>query len=327
MAEQSKIRIAILDDYQDVALQLADWSVLRERADLTVFRDHMVQEDSLIGRLKPFQVLCLMRERTPLPQQVLKQLPNLRLISFTGHKNASIDLAAAKELGITVCNTGGASIPSHGADELTWGLILSLVRNLPREIDSVRKGGWQLTMGTELQGKTMGIVGLGRIGKTTAKIALAFGMNVIAWSQNLTPEVAEKSGAKLVSKDELFKTADIISIHLVLSERTRRIIGAHELGLMKPTAYLVNTSRGPMVNETALVDSLSKQSIAGAALDVYDAEPLPASHPFRTLPNVIATPHIGFVTREGYATYYTRTVENILAWMDGKPTRQVQHSE
>lgn len=308
-------------------MQLADWSVLQKRADLTVFRDNLSQEDSLVERLKPFQVLCLMRERTPLPRRVLERLPNLRLISFTGHKNASMDLAAAKELGITVCNTGGSTIPSHGADELTWGLILSLVRNLPKELDSVRKGGWQLAIGTELQGKTMGILGLGRIGKTTSRIALAFGMDVIAWSQNLTPEAAARSGVRLVSKDELFKTADVISVHLVLSERTRKLIGAHELGLMKPTAYLVNTSRGPIVDETALIDSLRKQSIAGAALDVYDVEPLPVSHPFRSLPNVIATPHLGFVTREGYATYYTRTIENVLAWMDKKPTRLVQHLE
>ncbi len=306
-------------------MKLADWSQLQEKAELTVFRDHLAEDEMIIQRLKNFDVLCLMRERTPLPGRVLQHLPNLKLISSTGHKNASIDLRAAKELGITVCNTGSPTVVSHGADELTWALILSLIRNLPVELASVRNGGWQLSGGTELQGKTIGIVGLGRIGKTTAKVARAFGMNVIAWSQNLTQEIAETSGAKLVSKEELFKTSDIISIHLVLSERTRGIVGTKELSLMKPTAYLVNTSRGPIVEENALLSALKEHNIAGAALDVYDEEPLPANNPFRSLENVISSPHIGFVTQEGYRAFYSRTVENVLAWMQGKPIRILEH--
>jgi phosphoglycerate dehydrogenase-like enzyme len=325
LATKQKLKIAILDDYQGAALKLADWSQLQSEADIVVFRDHLTEEDSIIQRLKRFDIICVMRERTPLPRKILENLPKLKLISSTGHKNASIDIEAAKERGITVCNTASPSVTSHGADELTWALILALVRNLPRELDSVRKGGWQISVGCEIHGKTMGIVGLGRIGKSTASIARAFGMNVIAWSQNLTREIAERAGATLVSKEELFRTSDIVSIHLVLSERTRGLVGERELGLMKPTAYLVNTSRGPIVDESALLKALKENKIAGAGLDVYDDEPLPENHPFRSLDNVITTPHIGFVTQEGYRAFYSLTVENILAWMQGKPVRILEH--
>jgi phosphoglycerate dehydrogenase-like enzyme len=274
-----------------------------------------------VARLKPFEIVCAMRERTPLPRAILSQLPNLKLICSTAPRNASIDVAAAKELGITVCGTG---YTSHGAAEATWALILGLLRHIPAEANSLRAGGWQVAVGGDLERRTIGLVGLGNLGRRVAGVAKAFGMNAIAWSQNLTAEKAEATGVKLVTKDELFREADIVTIHLVLSPRSRGIVTAHEIGLMKPTAYLINTSRGPLIDETALVDALTHRRIAGAALDVFDTEPLPASHSFRTLDNVLATPHIGFVTRETYEIFYRDTVENILAWLGGKPIRVTQ---
>jgi phosphoglycerate dehydrogenase-like enzyme len=318
MQNDKPIQVAILDDYQGVALLSADWSPLKGKGDITVFSDHLSDSAALVERLRPFDVLCVMRERTPLTREILEQLPKLKLIASTGFRNASIDPAAASERGITVCNTG---YTSHGAIELTWALILAILRNIPAEFASVQRGQWQISIGGDLEGKTIGLVGLGKIGARIATIAHAFGMNVLAWSQNLTRESAEEHGTRLVSKEELFRAADIVTIHLVLSPRTKGIIGATELGLMKPTAYLVNTSRGPLVDETALISALKNRTFAGAALDVYDIEPLSASHPFRSLDRLLVTPHIGFVTNETYKIFFRDTVENIVAWLSGTPVR------
>jgi phosphoglycerate dehydrogenase-like enzyme len=308
------VRVAILDDYQGVALRMADWSPLEGRADIAVFRDHLGDADALVERLAPFDVVCVMRERTPLTREILERLPRLRLIASTGAMNASIDLQAARERGITVAHTG---YTSHGAIELTWALILAAVRRIPDEATSFRLGGWQVAVGGDLQRRTIGMLGLGRIGSAGARIAAAFGMHVIAWSPNLTQERAEAAGARLVTKDELFAQADIVSVHMVLGKSSRGIVGAAELALMKPTAWLVNTSRGPLVDEAALIEVLDHQRIAGVALDVFAVEPLPADHPFRTLPNVVATSHVGFVTQETYEIFYGDTVKNIVAWLDG----------
>lgn len=321
MSVNGPIKIAILDDYQGVALRMGDWSVLSGRADVTVFRDHLSEPAEVVERLKPFDVVCAMRERTPLSRSIMEQLPNLRLIVSTGPRNASIDTGAAKARGIVVCGTRSAP---NGAAELAWALILAIVRNLPAESASLREGGWQLSVGGDLEGKTIGVLGMGRLGGRVAKVARAFGMNVIAWSQNLTRERAEEQGAQLVSKEELFREADIVTIHLVLSSRTRGIVGAPELKLMKPTAYIVNTSRGPLVDEMALIDVLRSRAIAGAALDVYDTEPLPQSHPFRSLDNVVATPHVGFVTRNAYELFYRDTIDDIVAWLSGSPVRVME---
>jgi phosphoglycerate dehydrogenase-like enzyme len=318
MPNDKPIKVAILDDYQGVALKLADWAVLKGKADITVFRDHLSDPAALVERLKPFDVVCVMRERTPFSRTILERLPNLKLLTSTGARNASIDLDAAHDRGITVCGTGYSP---HGAIELTWALILAIVRNVPAEIGSLRAGQWQISVGGDLKGKTIGVVGLGSIGAKIARIALAFEMNVLAWSQNLTRETAEEHGTRLIGKEELFRHADIVTVHLVLSRRTEGVIGATELNLMKPSAYLVNTSRGPLVDETALINALKSRTIAGAALDVYNIEPLPESHPLRSLDNVLATPHIGFVTEDTYKIFYRDTVENITAWLSGKPVR------
>jgi phosphoglycerate dehydrogenase-like enzyme len=315
------VNIAILDDYQNVALKFADWSPLQDRSKITVFNDHVSDPVALVERLRPFEVISIMRERTPLPRSIIEQLPNLKMIASNAPRNASIDLAAAKEYGITVCGTGYSSTATV---ELTWALIHALVRNLPGEHASVRSGGWQLSVGDDLHGQTLGIVGLGNIGSSVAKVAHAFGMNVIAWSQNLTPAKAEEHGACLVSKEALFREADIVTVHLVLSKRTIGIIGANELEQMKPSAYLINTSRGPLINEDALVAALKNHTIAGAALDVYDIEPLLLDHPFRSIEKVITAPHIGYVTKGIYQTFYGHTVENILAWLDGHPIRVME---
>jgi len=309
----NKYKIAVLDDYQNVALESADWSVLRDRAEIIVFQNHLTDLAAVIERLLPFDLVCLMRERTPLPRSVIERLPNLKLIASTGAGNASIDLAAAGDHGIAVVHTGYRSDPTI---ELTWALILASARHLMTESNSVRSGGWQQTVGTDLRGKTLGVLGLGRIGSRVARLGSAFGMNLIAWSQNLTPEAAKAAGASLVSKDQLFERADILTIHLVLSSRTRGLVGAAELEKMKPTARLINTSRGPIVEEQALIRALEDEQIAGAAIDVFDSEPLPPDHPFRTLDNVLATPHIGYVTRDLYKTFYEDTVSSIRNWLD-----------
>ena len=284
------LKIAILDDYQGVALSLADWSPLNGRAEITVFRDNLADQQALAERLKPFEALCVMRERTPLNGALLEQLSALKLIVSTGRRNASIDAAAAERLGIQVAHTeSSGSAPM----EMTWALILAAMRHVPTEAAGMRAGGWQTTVGADLRGATLGVVGLGHIGGAVARIGAAFRMKVIAWSQNLTPERAAEVGATAVSKDELFSQADIVSVHLVLSQRTLGVVGARELGLMKPSAWLVNTSRGPLVDEAALISALEGRRIAGAAVDVFDVEPPPVDHPFRRLPNVIATPHLG----------------------------------
>lgn len=312
------LQIAILDDYQNVALSFGDWSSIKKNANVVVFNDHITDRTAIINRLMPFQVICVMRERTPLPREILSHLPNLKLIISTGRRNASIDTKAAEELGIAISATG---YHASGAPELTWALILALTRHIVPESTSLREGHWQKEIGIDLKGKTIGIVGLGNIGSVIARYAKAFEMEVVAWSENLTLEKANEHGVKLVSKEGLFKMADFVSIHLILSSRSRNIITSKELSLMKPTAYLINTSRGPLVNEPDLIDTLKNKRIAGAALDVYDIEPLPTDHPFRKLPNLLATPHIGYVTNDTYQLFYEDTILRIkefLATLDQK---------
>jgi phosphoglycerate dehydrogenase-like enzyme len=307
------MKIAILDDYQNVALKMADWSALSGRAEITVFNDHLANPSALVERLLPFDIVCVMRERTPLPREVLQHLSKLQLIASTGSRNASIDMGAAKELGITVTATGYRSSPTI---ELTWALILASSRGIVHENNSIRNGSWQKLVGQDLSGNILGVVGLGNIGGQVARIGLAFGMKIIAWSQNLTPEIAEAAGVELVSKNELFRHADIVTIHLILSGRTKGLVGAAELGLMKPTSRLINTSRGPIVDEPSLINALQSHVIAGAAIDVFEEEPLPAQHPFRSMDNVLATPHIGYVSESLYRTFYGDSLANITAWLD-----------
>jgi phosphoglycerate dehydrogenase-like enzyme len=313
MSTQAPFRIAVLDDYQDVALTMADWSVLDGRASVTVFNDHLAEPDAVVARLQPFDVVCVMRERTPLTRAIIERLPRLRLIASTATGNASIDLEAAEKQGVEVVHTSYSPAPTI---ELTWALILATARNLIAENAALRGGGWQRQIGDDLAGRTLGLLGLGNIGAAVARIGQAFGMKVIAWSQNLTAERAASAGAELVTKEDLFRQADIVSIHLRLSGRTRGLVGAAELALMKPTARLVNTSRGPIVVEADLVATLEGGKIAGAAIDVFDQEPLPPDHPFRGLPNLLATPHIGYVTRGLYERFYRDTVQNIVHWPD-----------
>lgn len=311
--------VAVLDDYQGVALQMADWRVLPETCLVQVFRDHLSEREALAERLQPFEIITCMRERTPFPRDLLARLPKLRLLVTTGMRNAAIDVQAATALGIVVCGTAGG--PASPPAELTWGLILALVRHIPREDADVRAGHWGTTLGMCLEGKVFGVLGLGQLGGRAAKIGVAFGMSVIAWSQNMTAEQAAQHGAMLVSKDELFAQADIVSIHVQLSARTRGLVGARELRRMKPTAYLINTARGPIVDEAALVQALQSRAIAGAGLDVFDQEPLPPGHPLLALENVLLVPHIGYVTREQYQVRYRDTVENVAAYLRGAPLR------
>lgn len=313
MTSQPSVRIAVLDDYQGVALTLADWSEVQKRAHVDVFSDHLANADAAVARLLPYDVVCVMRERTPLRRDMLERLPRLKLICSTGKRNTSIDTTAAAERGIQVVHT---SYSSSSTIELTWALILAGARHLVAENTSLRGGGWQVTVGDDMANRTLGIVGLGSVGSQVAKVGLAFGMNVIAWSQNLTASVAAAAGARLVSKEELLRESDIVSIHLVLSARTKGLIGAAEFALMKPTARLVNTSRGPIVVESALIDALATGRIAGAAVDVFDTEPLPPDHPYRRIDKLLATPHIGYVSRELYKRFYGDTVANILAWLN-----------
>jgi phosphoglycerate dehydrogenase-like enzyme len=308
-----RLKAAILDDYQNVALKMADWSALSRTMEITVFNDHVTDQAALIERLSPFDVVCVMRERTPLRREILERLPRLKLIASTGPRNAAIDEDAAKERGITVTATGYYSSP---AIELTWALILASARHIVQESAAVRTGGWQSTIGHGLRGRVLGVLGLGNIGGQVARIGLAFGMKVAAWSQNMTPEIAASSGATSLSKSELFRQADIVTIHLLSSRRTHGIVGASELALMKPSAILINTSRGQLVDEAALIRALESGTIAGAAIDVFHEEPLPARHPFRTLNNVLATPHIGFVADDLYRTFYGDVVASITAWLD-----------
>ncbi len=311
------VRIALLDDYQGVAVGAVPWSDLPD-AEVVAFGDHVDDADALVERLRSFDVVVAMRERTPFPQEVLARLPALRLLVATGWNHASIDFAAARALGIVVCGTQGSG---PGTEELTWGLILALVRNIPAEDAAMRRGGWQHTMGTTLAGSTLGVLGLGRLGSRVASIGRAFGMRTIAWSPRLTPERAAEHDVEAVDRDALFATSDVLSIHIVLGETTRGLVGERELRLMRPTAYLVNTSRGPIVDEAALLRALHEGWIAGAALDVFDREPLPTDHPLRSAPRTVLTPHVGYVTREIYAHFYAQALENVRAFLDGHPIR------
>ena len=308
-----RVRVAVLDDYQNVALTMADWSPVTQRADLTIFTDHVSDPDALVDRLAPFDVVFVMRERTPLPGSVIERLPRLRMIASTGPFNASIDTDAAVAAGIHVGTTGGTVASTV---ELVWALILGASRHLVAERQAVAEGHWQTTVGRELDRRVLGVLGLGRIGARVARIGVAFGMDVVAWSANLTPETAAVAGARYLPRDEFFATADVLTVHLKLSERTRGLVGAAELGAMKPTALVVNTSRGPIVDEAALIAALQSGSIAGAALDVFDTEPLPAGHPLRTLPNVLATPHIGYVADRPYRIFFRDGVAAIAEWLD-----------
>jgi phosphoglycerate dehydrogenase-like enzyme len=311
----SSVNIAILDDYQGVARALADWSPVERHARVDVFCDHLADADAVIERLLPYDAVCVMRERTPMSRGILERLPRLKLICSTGKRNASIDAAAAAERGVEVLHTGYTSTPTV---ELTWALILAGARHLIGENASLRGGGWQVSVGDDLATRTLGILGLGSVGSLVAKVGLAFGMNVIAWSQNLSVEAAAAAGVRWVPKETLLREADIVSIHLVLSARTRGLIGAAELALMKPTARLVNTSRGPLVVESALIDALARGAIAGAAVDVFDVEPLPSEHPFRHIDRLLATPHIGYVSRGLYQRFYGDTVANLQRWLDSR---------
>jgi phosphoglycerate dehydrogenase-like enzyme len=312
------VKIAVLDDYQNVALSMADWSGLDKRVTVTVFNDHLADPDAVVAHLQSFDIVCVMRERTPMTRAIIERLPRLRLIASTALRNASIDLEAAAERGVEVMHTGYSSTPTI---ELTWALILASARNLVAENASLRAGGWQRLVGDDLAGRTLGVLGLGNIGGAVARIGKAFGMEVIAWSQNLTADRAAEVGAALVTKEELFQGADIVTIHLVLSGRTRGLVGAEELALMKPTARLVNTSRGPIVVEADLLAALRNGTIAGAGIDVFDQEPLPSDHPFRGQANLLATPHIGYVSRGLYARFYQDTVDNIRQWLDARDGR------
>ena len=316
------VRVAVLDDYQRVARQYADWEDLD--AEVVVFDDHVADRDELVRRLEPFDVLAVMRERTPLPRAVLEALPRLKLLVTTGMRNAAIDTDAASELGITVSGTGAGGDPRLAwapTAELTWGLLLALARGIPEQDRSVRDGGWQRAVGVELAGRTFGVLGLGRLGTQVATVARAFGMHVLAWSQNLTDEVAEQAGARRVDKRELFAESDVVSIHTVLSERTRGAVGADEIALLGQDGYLINTSRGPVVDEPALQRALREGRIAGAGIDVFEREPLPADDPWRSTPRTVLTPHIGYVTEGTYASFYPETVEAIRAHLAGEPIR------
>ena len=310
------LRIAILDDYQHSALASADWDSLG--AEVTPFSGHITDTADLAAELRPFDVVVAMRERTPFTAERFRLLPRLRLLVTTGMANASIDMAAARAAGVTVCGTRGSATATA---ELTWGLILSLVRHIPAEDASMRRGGWQHTIGFGLHGRTLGVIGLGNQGRRVTELGLAFGMEVLAWSQNLTASAALDVGATAVSKADLFSDSDVITVHYKLSDRSVGLVGAADLALMKPWAYLVNTSRGPLVDADALLEVLHSGSIAGAALDVYDEEPLPSGHPLRSAPRTVLTPHLGYVTDDGYRVFYGDAVEDIAAFEAGAPVR------
>ena len=312
------LQVGVIDDYQDAAREFGPWAELAGRADVTIFNDHVTDASALTERLAPFDVIVATRERTRFPGALLHRLPRLRLLVSTGMGTAHIDLAAARELGITVSGTGGRGEPPA---ELTWALILGLARHVAEEDAGIRAGRWGQTVGTALAGATLGVIGLGHLGLQVARIGQAFGMRVIAWSQNLDPAVAAAAGVAAVSKEDLLRSADVVTIHVRLSERSTGLIGGADLALLKPTAYLINTSRGPVVDEAALVDALRSGRIAGAGLDVFDVEPLPAGHPLRTAPRTLLTPHVGYVTAGTYRVFYTGAVEAIRAFLDGRPIR------
>jgi phosphoglycerate dehydrogenase-like enzyme len=315
------MKVAVLDDYQGAALRSADWSEVASRAEVTVYSDHLADEGELAERLQDHEVVVLMRERTPFPRSLFERLPKLRLLVTTGARNAVVDERAATDAGVTLCGTAGLAYPTA---ELTWGLILALVRRIPTEDRAMRGGLWQTQLGEGLQGKTLGVIGLGRLGRQVATVGRAFGMSVLGWSENLTRERTEAAGVELASgKAELLEQADVVTIHLVLSERTQGLIGVTELGQMRKSAYLVNTSRGPIVDELALLEALRARSIAGAGIDVFETEPVPAGHPFLELDNVVLTPHVGYVTKETYEVFYGDVVEDIVAFLEGSPVRVI----
>jgi phosphoglycerate dehydrogenase-like enzyme len=312
---------AILDDYQNVAMKLADWSSLAKDVSFRVFSEKLYGRDKVVEALKGCTVVCLMRERTPFGKDVIDALPDLKLIVTSGARNAAIDIAAAAARGIPVCGTESLGPPTA---ELTFGLMLELTRHMGAENARLKsRAPWQSTLGIDLYGKTLGILGLGKLGRRVARVANAFEMKVVAWSQNLTAEQAKEGGATLVSKEKLLRTSDFVTIHLQLSPRTRSLIGAAELALMKPTAFFINTSRGPIADEKAIEAALRERRIAGAAIDVFNEEPLPLDHPFRKLDNILITPHLGYVTAENYKRFYGHMVEDIRAWLDGKPIRVI----
>jgi phosphoglycerate dehydrogenase-like enzyme len=312
------MRVAILDDYLNVALNLVDWSRLNDQADLTVFDKAFTDEADAATQLANFEIIVGMRERTPFPASLLAKLPALKLLITTGMRNLSFDMEAAKAQGVTVCGTGGLGQPTA---ELAWAILLGLACQIPAHDNAMKNGGWQTRLNSDLQGKTLGVLGLGKLGGAVATVGKAFGMNVIAWSQNLTAERAAEFGVERVDKNALMAQSDYISIHLILSDRSRGLVGADDLARMKPSAYLVNTSRGPIVDERALVDALRNNRIAGAGLDVYETEPLSADNPFRSLNNVLLTPHMGYVTRNNITHMYSQAVDNIVAFVDGNPIR------
>ncbi len=313
--------IAILDDYQNVALKMADWSRLQAAHKITVFDKPFANPDEAAGALADFEIVGIMRERTAFSRALLDRLPKLKLLVTTGMRNASIDMKAAADRGITVC---GTTAGNHATAELAMGMVLGLARNFHVELANMREGRWQTTVGQNLKGRTMGLLGLGKLGSGLAHYAQAFGMKTIAWSQNLTAAAAQEKGVERVEKDDLFRRADFISIHLVLSDRSRGLVGARELALMKPTASIVNTSRGPIIDATALAEALAVGRIHGAALDVYDVEPVPAAHALRREPRALLTPHIGYVTEETYRSFYPCMVEDIEGWLAGKPVRVLE---
>ena len=316
------VRAAILDDYQNVAMGFADWSPIAKDVEIKVFNKPFGSQDEAIKALQGFAVVVGMRERTPFPRKVVEALPDLKLLITTGARNNSFDIKACAERGITVCGTGAAGSPTTG---IAFGLMLELTRRIGFENARLKAGApWQTTIGRDLEGLTLGVLGLGKLGQRSAAVGKAFGMTTIAWSQNLTEEKAKAAGADYVSKDDLFRNADFVTIHLVLSDRSRGLVGAKELGLMKKSAYLINTSRGPIVDEKGLIAMLQSKSIAGAGLDVFDIEPLPLDHPFRKMDNVVITPHLGYVSEQNYRKYFPDIVEDIRAWLDGKSVRVIE---
>ena len=315
-----RYRCAILDDYQNAALSAADWSKVSGDLEIEVFNAHLGAADKVIAALQGFDIVCAMRERTAFPRGVIEKLPQLKLLITTGMRNASIDVAAAKARGIVLCGTPAVGSPTSGS----IGLMLELTRRIGYENARMKAGvPWQTTIGLDLEGLTLGVLGLGKLGTRTAKIAQAFGMKVIAWSQNLTPEKCQEAGVTYAAKEDLFRQADFVTIHLVLSQRTRGLVGAKELAVMKPSAYIINTSRGPIIKEAALLAALREKTIAGAGLDVFDVEPLPVEHPLRKMDNVVLTPHLGYVAIQNYRAYFAGIVDDIRAFLDGKPVRVI----
>jgi D-3-phosphoglycerate dehydrogenase len=317
-----RYRCAILDDYQNVALELADWSKVAGDLDIKAFNTHLGGAENVVKTMQGFEIVCAMRERTAFPRPVIEKLPNLKLLITTGLRNASIDVAAANERGIVFVGTPAVGNPTSG---VAIGLMLELTRRIGYENARMKAGiPWQSTIGLDLDGLTLGVIGLGKLGARTSRIARAFGMKVIAWSQNLTAEKCKEAGVDYAEKDEVFRQSDIITIHVVLSQRSRGLIGARELGLMKPSAYIINTSRGPIIDEAALLAVLRDRKIAGAGLDVFDVEPLPENHPLRELDNVVLTPHLGYVAMQNYRAYFAGVVDDIRAFLDGKPVRVLE---